>query len=369
MANADKQTLAKVKDLMGTKKYEDFVNKLGKLAKDDKVMSLLGAGLTDGSVEDESFDTEVKYLEVSKMYPTQNEIDLEKSLKFALLGKYSTTDDMLKGEVEIVAPVVVLATKGGKYAILDGHHRWSQVYSMNSTAKIKCLILTGIDIKPQDMLKVLQIAIARDIKKVPTQDVKGVNLLKASESDISKAVNEYISDKTLDLLVKYNHIEKADKDLASDYIIGNVNNMKKTSQPIKGASSRNVMPQTPEAKNSIKNAVDGSTNFKPKFTTNETRLYRFNDFVNESYNPNILTNEAVEYNTWYSPAKNDTEIDITHMKYTNNDLSYAYSESTSKYYLVQSPNASAVITKILGTFDDVESMKQAFYKEKRKFIR
>ena len=134
---------------------------------------------------------EVKSISVQKLIPTQNEIDFDKSITHILKNTFpDTIDKIYKGDsVEIVSPVVVL---NDKY-ILDGHHRWSQVYTGNPEATIKCLVLYA-DIKPLDMLKILQLAIVQELKKIPTSVVKGSNIFKLDfkkmKSDIEKIITE-----------------------------------------------------------------------------------------------------------------------------------------------------------------------------------
>lgn len=254
------EALSRVYKLMANKKYESFVKQLGKLAKDKKVIAILSSGLLDGNIKDEKLKTKTYYIDVKKLIPTQNEIDVDKSLKFALGAKYQTTEDMLRGRIEIVAPVVIL---NDKY-ILDGHHRWSQAYALNKDAKLSVISLYG-DIEPHEMLKAIQIAIVRDIGEVPVAQVKGVNMLTVSNSQIADAVYKYISPKGLNLMVKYGKIKNPDKAEAVKYIIRNVESMRRTSQPIRGASSRGWMPQTNKAKNWLVNTVDGSNNYKYPF--------------------------------------------------------------------------------------------------------
>ena len=64
MTNKNQVTIQKVKTLLGTENYPKFVSKLGRLAKDPKVMRLLGSGLFDGKVKDESFRMEIKDIPV-----------------------------------------------------------------------------------------------------------------------------------------------------------------------------------------------------------------------------------------------------------------------------------------------------------------
>jgi hypothetical protein len=255
----DQETIEKVKALLGTEDYKTFVKKLGKLSNDKRVMTLLGSGLFDGSRKDESFKMEIKEIPVKNLRPTQNEIDMDKSLTVPLKAVFpSSLEDVIGGKnVEIVAPIVVL---NDKY-ILDGHHRWSQVYSMNKDATMKALVFTG-NIKPLDMLKVLQVAIANEIQEVPTKNVRGTNLFKVKDSQVKKEVLEKISPMTLQIMKEHNKIQKGTKEEAVKYVLDNIHAMQRTSKPVPNAPSRNFMPQTDEAKYSLEQTRKGKVNFR-----------------------------------------------------------------------------------------------------------
>jgi len=255
----DQETIEKVKALLGTQDYKNFVKKLGKLSNDKKVMTLLGSGLFDGSRKDESFKMEIKEIPVKNLKPTQSEIDMDKSLSVPLKAVFpNSLEEVIVGKnVEIVAPVVVL---NDKY-ILDGHHRWSQVYSMNKDATVKALVFTG-NIKPLDMLKVLQVAIANEIQEVPTKNVRGTNLLKVKDAQVIKEVLEKITPKTLNIMKKHGKIQNGTKEEAVKYVLDNIHAMQRTSQPIPNAPSRNFMPQTDEARYSLEQTRKGKVNFR-----------------------------------------------------------------------------------------------------------
>jgi hypothetical protein len=252
----------KVRELLGSENYEKFVKELNKLADDPKVMTVLSSGLFDGKKKDEAFGMKVKDIPAKNLVPTQNEIDVDKSLSLSLSAKFpDTLERMLDGtSVEVVAPVVVL---NDKY-ILDGHHRWSQIYALNKDANVKVLSFYG-DIEPIEMLKVLQIAIATELAEVPTSVVKGRNLMTISEKELERAVKANLSDKAIKMMRDYNKIDRFDKNLAVDYVMDNIRSMRKTSKPIKDAPSRAVMPQTTEAKHTLDNTRVGTVNYMRPF--------------------------------------------------------------------------------------------------------
>jgi hypothetical protein len=61
-------------------KYDDFVKKLSDSADDPRVKPFLGGGLKDGKPNDEKISFHLKTYSVQQLSPTQNEIDLDKSL-------------------------------------------------------------------------------------------------------------------------------------------------------------------------------------------------------------------------------------------------------------------------------------------------
>jgi hypothetical protein len=65
-------------------KYEQFVQKLGDNAKDPKTRSFINAGLKDGYSDDDKFSFSSKDLAVKDLVPTQNEVDIDKSLAFPM---------------------------------------------------------------------------------------------------------------------------------------------------------------------------------------------------------------------------------------------------------------------------------------------
>jgi hypothetical protein len=261
-ATAKPEALHKLKNLLNLS-YEEFVKELGEMADDDKIVAAIRAGRRDGKLGDERVSFTKIEIPVRKLHPTQNEIDVDKSLKFQLEGKFpGQLGEILKGkEIVIKAPIITL---NGKY-IIDGHHRWSRVYVMNDHATMIALNMT-IDEDPLTVLKAVQMAIVAKLKDLPVARVEGDNLLKISERKLKTYVISKISDTTVQVLNDNKKIEHGGKDESADYIWGNVSNMQKTSQPVKDAPDRSVMPQTDDAEDSAGSWSDllkaGVINFK-----------------------------------------------------------------------------------------------------------
>ena len=100
--------------------------------------------MEDGKPTDEVVSLKDASIPVQDLKPTQNEIALDKSLSFPLTNPKSTADCLKGGTVAIAGKRIITAK--GQY-IVDGHHRWSQLYAMNKDASIAFLTLyiLGLD--------------------------------------------------------------------------------------------------------------------------------------------------------------------------------------------------------------------------------
>jgi hypothetical protein len=261
------ETTDTLKNTLTSSSYETFVTQLGDAVKDSKVKAVLAAGEEDGVPADEKITLTDGDIDVTALRPTQNEIALDKSLTYPLTDVKSAESCLKGGTVAIAGKRIITAE--GSY-IVDGHHRWSQLYAMNKDAKIAVTDMVSRDLKnPLDFLKITQVAIAADLGKVPTQTAKGsINLITISEDQLKKFVIDTIKDPVLDVFKKYN--KATTKEEAADYIWTNVQSMQKTSKPVAGAPKRDFMPQTDDAKNWEKLAAAGSLNYKEPFTTSES---------------------------------------------------------------------------------------------------
>lgn len=187
----DPEQEQKLKSMLGSN-YQSFVNALGANIKDPKFLNFLKAGLKDGK---QSNDDKVNFAEISPkcsdLKPTQNEIDIDKSLSFPLKKTPAAVlTGYFKGGTH--APGGKIITCGGGKFIIDGHHRWSQLYCMNPNAQIEAIDLTDFS-DPEMGLKVTQIAIATKLGSIPVQSVSGTNLIGISEDTLRKYITGNIS--------------------------------------------------------------------------------------------------------------------------------------------------------------------------------
>jgi hypothetical protein len=267
-----------VKDLL-KQDYETFVNQLKVDVQDKKFLDAIRSLANKNKIEWKNIN-----VPVSQLIPTQNEIDIDKSLAYPLTKPESAKQCLAGGVVEVAKKRIVTAG-GGKY-IIDGHHRWSQLCAMNPEAEIAAVDLIDIE-DPFKALKATQLGIAADLGKIDTQDVKGQNLLKIQKEDLKKYVvrtmNKPVAYVFRDSgvisgdLVKKSVDNKKDQEekpeenpvneradgqfrelskKASDYIWRNVERMQKNNQPVTGAPGRGLMPQTDDATKWKENAPD-----------------------------------------------------------------------------------------------------------------
>ena len=230
--------------------YVSFVKQLGSNANDPKTIAFIEAGLKDGDKKDDVFSFSNESLAVKNLIPTQNEIDVDKSLAWPMKKPESfisyTAGD---GPFEIGSPII---TFNGKY-IIDGHHRWSQLFACNAEASIKSINISLKNIEPLDALKAVQAAIASQTGNVPTQSVQGTNLLKIGEGELKSWIDDNVKDaffeaikenkKSMDSMKAVVDGEDP-KEIVKNYIWKNVTVMQKNSQPVPGAPKRDFMPQT-----------------------------------------------------------------------------------------------------------------------------
>ena len=236
-----------VKDLKSKPGMDSLVSALDGLT--DEQLALLEKGFGDGEYA-EKMNTAVMDIKAKDLHPTQNEIDVGKSLSYQISGK---NPDQVKqildgGPVTISLPLVVY-DYNGTYYIVDGHHRWSQVFLLNPNCQINSIVFknsagdTAQD--PADMLRDFQgaIAIAND-GEVPQSTVKpGMNMFDWSSDQLRDYLEENIQDGMISAYQDFYNSE-IDKEDIENSVVSNAGLMKKSNKPINNAPSRAVMPQT-----------------------------------------------------------------------------------------------------------------------------
>ena len=120
---------------------------------------------------------------VRNLFPTQNEIGADDSLGFLF-----SHPNLVKGNVDMAfsgqpveinhTPIIVY----GNY-IIDGHHRWSQVFLLNPNASMTAYKIQGGPGSAEKMLALTQVTIgdmALNNGKIPSSSKSGINILQGN---------------------------------------------------------------------------------------------------------------------------------------------------------------------------------------------
>ena len=226
------------------KNYEDYVETLNKMLEDPKSAALLEDGF-GGILGDTKLKFSVQKITVSQLMPTQKEIDLDKSLKHALV-KEESFKKTFSNPIEINKPIVTFR----KNYIIDGHHTWLQAIALNPNGKILAFNYDG-DISPIQMLKAVQGTIAavkadknNNNGKLPSSKVEGPNFFsdKFDRKKIRKYLEDTFNDDLIGIYCEYIK-ECKDKNDIMKYIEERLLDIKANNYPFEAAPSRDDMPQ------------------------------------------------------------------------------------------------------------------------------
>ena len=226
------------------KNYEDYVETLNKMLEDPKSAALLEDGF-GGILGDTKLKFSVQKITVSQLMPTQKEIDLDKSLKHALV-KEESFKKTFSNPIEINKPIVTFR----KNYIIDGHHTWLQAIALNPNGKILAFNYDG-DISPIQMLKAVQGTIAavkadknNNNGKLPSSKVEGPNFFsdKFDRKKIRKYLEDTFNDDLIDIYCEYIK-ECKDRNDIMKYLEERLLDIKANNYPFESAPSRDDMPQ------------------------------------------------------------------------------------------------------------------------------
>ena len=226
------------------KNYEDYVETLNKMLEDPKSAALLEDGF-GGILGDTKLKFSVQKITVSQLMPTQKEIDLDKSLKHALV-KEESFKKTFSNPIEINKPIVTFR----KNYIIDGHHTWLQAIALNPNGKILAFNYDG-DISPIQMLKTVQGTIAavkaddnNNNGKLPSNKVEGPNFFsdKFDRKKIRKYLEDTFNDDLINIYCEYIK-ECKDRNDIMKYLEERLLDIKANNYPFESAPSRDDMPQ------------------------------------------------------------------------------------------------------------------------------
>ena len=230
-------------DLIQAKDYDETVDFVDDIIKDPKLKFLLSLGF-GGEFANLKLKLKRTTIPAKRLVPTQNEIGTNETLRYIIEGK--DIDVCFEKSTIVKKPIV---TFQGTF-IVDGHHRWSQIFVTNPDANIVCIDITG-NLSPLSMLKAVQCTIGSNTGKLIRKNIQGQNLYDVSEKEISEYLEKNLSESVLENLEMYyeNPIESLTK---------NVIQMQRNNTPILNAPDRGEMPQTskdPELFDDLKNGV------------------------------------------------------------------------------------------------------------------
>lgn len=257
----------KLQQILG-QNYEQFVQMLGQNINDPKFLKFLQSGLEDGMKQDDIVKFSVMNVPCVALKPTQNEVDLDKSLAWSLTKTPSATLLKYFNGVPSAPGGPIITCCGGKY-VIDGHHRWSQLYCMNPQCPIKCIDMASMR-EPVMALKVAQIGtVAQGTYNVQSA-APGNNLFVLGEAPIKAYVAKKMGpeayaafsqlaqqqaltgNSSMPSNITFTAREQTDIQsggdriltFAQDYVWKNVQSLQSNNQPIAGAPKRDFMPQT-----------------------------------------------------------------------------------------------------------------------------
>lgn len=241
----------KLDKILAIKNYPEFVKSLGKLSKDQHILRFIKNWKY--TFKDKELTSTKKFIPVTKLIPTQKEIDLEKTLSQVLTEPEDLHYCCSQKNQTIGIPIV---TFNGEY-IIDGHHRWSKLLAVNPQACIECIDIEG-DIDAKSMLRLMQLVIMGETGKIEVKDVKGKNMLNIASSTISRYITNTITDDCIKVFSQ-NYSCKT-KEAIVKRMLRNISKMK---SPIKGAVNRNLMPQLGDTPQAMQNVINSKSDFQP----------------------------------------------------------------------------------------------------------
>lgn len=258
---------------------------------DPRVRALLNSGRRDGAPTDEAAKVAEGSATIGNLKPTQIEIELTKSIAFPL-SKFDSLKKMISGGVQRVGPPGndMIVTSGD--LIIDGHHRWSSLFSVaGPDGQIASIDISLPEKDAGSVLAVVQTAIASTLtggEPVPKAKAGGMNILGKGKDELVKLIesaadsgggeagailtDEFMKKCLGDKQVSSHFSLEGITDLAEarKKIIDKVaDNLSKMNPPAEGAPPRVDMPQLDQAKGGVQGALDkiaaGKVNYKPPF--------------------------------------------------------------------------------------------------------
>jgi hypothetical protein len=158
---------------------------------DKRVKAILAAGTTDGDAGDEAATISEGGAMIGDLVPTQVEIELTKSIAYPL-AKFDAMKKMISGGTQRIGPPGndMIVTSGN--LIVDGHHRWSSLFSVAGPDGV--IAAKDISLPEKDaasVLAIVQTAIATTLPGgVPAAKAGGMNILGKGQGEIAEMIRQ-----------------------------------------------------------------------------------------------------------------------------------------------------------------------------------
>jgi len=193
LAPADKKTISiKLKNLYDSP-LRDFVGGLKSMIGDPKVQLFLKTAKHDGDLTDDNIyiDSSPKIIPVNTLTATQDEVFLNNSIEWPMKKNPAQIRSfILDGKYEGMPPIII---SGG--LVIDGHHRWSQVFCWNKDGKILTYNITFKEGDSADVvLKKTHLGIAAITNDVPLSD-KGGDINLFNDAFTKDALEKWLTDR------------------------------------------------------------------------------------------------------------------------------------------------------------------------------
>jgi hypothetical protein len=148
-------------------------------------------------------------------------------------------------------------------------------YVLNPECKVVVYNM-NLNENPIEVLKIVQLAIASVSKDIPFSNRDGSDMYKLKKKKFYKLAEESLNDK-IPVIFGMSNIEFL------DYLWENIEKLKSTLPPAKGAPNREFMPQTSKADGYDAKLQSGEVNYKPPFVKEDLSTnIKFDEFNNDS---------------------------------------------------------------------------------------
>ena len=172
-------------DLFGTPTKDVNCKKTPDSCTNLALYTLLSSNGSSRGIPNDAATVKQGFFPVSKLLPSQNEISLSSSLAFPLTDPDSLRTAFNGGNVS-VAGRQILTSADGQY-IVDGHHRWSQLFLINPYANIGAADI-GYVPNPKQALAQTQVALAAQTGWLEETTAGNDNLFTLDEASFNTQV-------------------------------------------------------------------------------------------------------------------------------------------------------------------------------------